>query len=53
MCRGEPGGKAPKLALDTLSGGTGDFADYPTLGIDANALYIGTNRFTAAGASCG
>ena len=30
---------------------TGDnarFADYPTLGIDANALYIGTNNFTAA-----
>ncbi len=29
---------------------TGDFADYPTLGIDANALYIGVNIFTPAGA---
>jgi hypothetical protein len=31
---------------------TGDnnrFADYPTLGVDANALYIGTNNFTIAG----
>jgi hypothetical protein len=25
------------------------FADYPTLGIDANALYIGANMFTLAG----
>ena len=25
------------------------FADYPTLGVDANALYIGTNDFTLAG----
>lgn len=24
-----------------------DFADYPTLGVDTNALYIGTNMFTA------
>src|SRR4051794_10214409 len=28
----------------------GLFADYPTLGVDANALYIGTNDFTLAGA---
>jgi len=27
-----------------------DFADYDTLGIDANALYIGTNVFSGAGA---
>ena len=27
---------------------TGNFADYPTLGIDANALYIGCNMFTSA-----
>lgn len=33
--------------------GTGVFADYPTLGIDANALYIGVNMFTAAGAFAG
>ena len=40
---------------DTLApaGDTGNFADYPTLGIDANALYIGTNIFTAAGAFAG
>ncbi len=29
---------------------TGVFADYPTPGIDANALYIGVNVFSAAGA---
>ncbi len=28
---------------------TGGFADYPTLGVDANALYIGDNVFNAAG----
>lgn len=28
---------------------TGGFADYPTLGVDANALYIGMNIFNAAG----
>jgi hypothetical protein len=36
-----------------LAGPTGDsndFADFDTLGIDANALYIGTNIFTSAGA---
>jgi hypothetical protein len=27
----------------------GDFVDYPTLGIDNNALYIGANVFTTAG----
>ncbi|HWH72492.1 MAG TPA: hypothetical protein VNT26_24230, partial [Candidatus Sulfotelmatobacter sp.] len=32
------------------AGDTGRFADYPTLGIDANALYIGVNIFTAQGA---
>ena len=29
---------------------TSDFADYDTLGIDANALYIGTNVFASTGA---
>jgi hypothetical protein len=33
----------------TPAGDTGSFADYPTLGIDHNALYIGTNMFNAAG----
>ncbi|MFI5294611.1 MAG: Ig domain-containing protein [Thermodesulfovibrionales bacterium] len=28
---------------------TGKFADYPTLGIDANALYIGVNIFNSSG----
>ncbi len=27
----------------------GDFIDYPTLGIDGNALYIGGNIFTTTG----
>jgi hypothetical protein len=35
--------------LVTPTGNTGQFADYPTLGVDANALYIGANMFTAAG----
>ncbi|MDX2033404.1 MAG: proprotein convertase P-domain-containing protein [Blastocatellia bacterium] len=38
----------------TPTGDTGCFADYPTLGIDANALYIGVNNFcpnTYAGTS--
>ncbi len=26
-----------------------DFADYPTLGVDANALYMGTNNFGSGG----
>src|SRR5207249_5927192 len=32
---------------DTVSptGDSGNFADYPTLGVDANALYIGVNIF--------
>ena len=40
---------------DTVSpaGDTGDFADYPTLGIDNNALYIGDNVFTARGSFVG
>jgi hypothetical protein len=44
----------------TITGGTswfftwfqnsaGDFADYPSLGIDAQALYIGTDQFTLGG----
>jgi hypothetical protein len=28
---------------------TGGFADYPTLGVDKNALYVGDNVFNAAG----
>lgn len=32
---------------------TTNFTDYPTLGIDANALYIGANMFTTAGAYAG
>ena len=35
--------------LVSPAGNTGQFADYPTLGIDASALYIGVNLFTAAG----
>ncbi len=35
--------------LVSPTGDTGDFADYPSLGIDANALYIGVNVFSAAG----
>jgi uncharacterized repeat protein (TIGR01451 family) len=35
--------------LVSSTGDSGDFADFPTLGIDANALYIGANIFTAAG----
>jgi hypothetical protein len=31
------------------AGDTGEFADYPTLGIDANALYIGVNIFGTRG----
>jgi hypothetical protein len=32
---------------------SGKFADYPTLGIDASALYIGVNNFTTAGSFAG
>ena len=35
--------------LVSPAGDTGNFADYPTLGIDVNALYIGVNIFTSAG----
>ncbi|MGA9115404.1 MAG: hypothetical protein WB626_01355 [Bacteroidota bacterium] len=31
------------------AGNTGDFADYPTLGLDAHALYIGANMFYSSG----
>jgi hypothetical protein len=31
------------------AGDSGKFADYPTLGIDANALYIGVNIFNTSG----
>lgn len=31
------------------SGDSGNFADYPTLGVDANACYIGTDQFTLSG----
>jgi len=37
----------------TPAGDTGKFADYPTLGVDNNALYIGDNVFTSAGAYAG
>jgi hypothetical protein len=33
-----------------LDAPAGRFLDYPTLGVDANALYIGANDFTLAGA---
>ncbi len=35
--------------LVSPAGDTGKFADYPTLGIDANALYIGVNIFGRRG----
>jgi hypothetical protein len=35
--------------LVTPAGDTGFLADYPTLGIDANALYIGANMFDSSG----
>ncbi len=41
-----------QFAMNTGGGGSSDnggFADYPTLGVDANALYIGLNIFNAAG----
>jgi hypothetical protein len=31
--------------LVSPAGDAGEFADYPTLGVDANALYIGVNNF--------
>ena len=33
--------------------GSTKFNDYPTLGVDANAIYIGSNDFTGAGAYAG
>jgi hypothetical protein len=35
--------------LPSGGGDTGDFADFDTLGVDANALYIGANIFTPDG----
>jgi hypothetical protein len=35
--------------LVSPAGDTGKFADYPTLGVDANALYIGVNVFKTRG----
>lgn len=35
--------------LPPPAGNDNQFADYPTLGIDANALYIGANMFTSSG----
>jgi hypothetical protein len=32
----------------SVGGGGAAFADYPTLGVDANAVYIGTNQFNTA-----
>jgi hypothetical protein len=29
----------------STTGDTGDFADYPTLGVDANGIYVGANMF--------
>src|SRR5581483_9972211 len=34
------------VALTTTNG---QFADFPTLGVDANGVYVGTNNFNAAG----
>ena len=39
------------LVGTTPNSDTGGFADYDTLGVDANALYIGANIFNAAGTS--
>ena len=38
------------LRRDERAVDAGHFADYPTLGVDANALYIGTNNFTMGNA---
>ena len=36
-----------------IAGGTSGFADYATLGVDANGVYVGTNRFgTTSFANC-
>jgi hypothetical protein len=39
--------------LVSPAGNPGGFADYPTLGVDANALYIGTNDFSSTGSFAG
>src|SRR5262249_33722203 len=42
------------FAQDSPGGGgidAGHFADYDTLGVDANALYVGVNEFTSGSAS--
>jgi hypothetical protein len=39
------------LVGTTPNSDTGGFADYDTLGVDANALYVGVNVFNAAGTS--
>ena len=39
--------------LVSPAGDTGNFADYPTLGVDANAVYMGIAVFTPAGAYTG
>ena len=40
---------------DTTGGvaSTGEFLDYPSLGVDANALYVGGNMFAASGSFSG
>lgn len=35
-----------------IGNGTSGFADYETLGVDANGVYIGTNRFNGSFANC-
>ncbi|MBS1726687.1 MAG: hypothetical protein JST51_08205 [Armatimonadetes bacterium] len=35
-----------------IGGGVSGFADYATLGVDANGVYIGTNRFTSSFQNC-
>ncbi|HKH22434.1 MAG TPA: Ig-like domain-containing protein [Solirubrobacterales bacterium] len=38
---------------DPNPGPTAQFADYPQMGVDANAVYIGTNEFSATGGFTG
>jgi hypothetical protein len=35
-----------------IGGGTSGFCDYATLGVDANGVYVGSNRFGASFANC-
>ena len=35
-----------------IAGGTSGFADYATMGVDANGVYFGTNRFGSTFANC-